>query len=55
MPTLKDWETHFKTLTTEQRYELSKALDVLINDPMFQENYGRDFRDLRYSLDFIGI
>lgn len=55
MPMLKDWEAHFKTLDTERRYELWKALDALINDPMFEQNYGRDFKELRAALEWAGI
>lgn len=55
MPEVKDWNKHFKQLTKEQRYELWKALDTLLNDKMFDEAWHSDFYTLRTELEYEGI
>lgn len=55
MPTELAWETYFKALTSEQRHEIWKSLDTLLNYSMFVDSWNSDFRSLRLILEYIGI
>lgn len=50
MPTLKDWENYFKSLSEEQRQEIWQALDTILSYSMFDMHY-TDLRTLRFWLE----
>ena len=51
MATGAQWNEHFLTLDQARKRELAKALSTLRDDPMFYQNYGPDFKELKYLLE----
>lgn len=48
MPLFKEWDTHFQSLPIKTLAKLETAFGTLLADPMINENYHADFRDLFY-------